>query len=62
MLDGSNFLPFAKVTSLNAKLFWGITLNIAAAVLASPYGTEILAREGAPEAQRHMPILLAWAG
>lgn len=44
----------------------GLTLDIAAAVLASPYATEILAREGAPEAQRRMAvrtaILLARAG
>ena len=44
----------------------GISLDIAAAVLASPYATEILAREGAPEAQRRMAvrtaILLARAG
>lgn len=37
----------------------GITLDIAAAVLASPYAIEILAREGAPEAQRRMAVRTA---
>ncbi|MBY0296832.1 MAG: hypothetical protein K2X71_12455 [Methylobacterium sp.] len=37
----------------------GISLDIAAAVLASPYATEILAREGAPDAQRRMAVRTA---
>ncbi|WP_407523707.1 hypothetical protein [Methylobacterium oryzisoli] len=44
----------------------GISLDIAAAVLASPYATEILAREDAPEGRRRMAvrttILLARTG
>ncbi|MBY0295655.1 MAG: hypothetical protein K2X71_06400 [Methylobacterium sp.] len=41
------------------KIADGISLDIAAAVLASPYATEILAREGAPEAQRRMAVRTA---
>lgn len=37
----------------------GITLDIAAAVLASPYATEILAREDAPEPRRRMAVRTA---
>ena len=37
----------------------GVIFDIAAAVLASPYATEILAREGAPEAQRRMVVRTA---
>ncbi|MBY0298309.1 MAG: hypothetical protein K2X71_20120 [Methylobacterium sp.] len=37
----------------------GISLDVPAAVLASPYATEILAREGAPEAQRRTAVRTA---
>ncbi len=44
----------------------GITLDMATAALASPYATEILAREDSPEGRRRMAvrtaILLAQAG
>jgi hypothetical protein len=56
----------ADPTPGQSEIAEGVRLDIGAAVLESPYATEILAREGAPEAQRRMAvrtaILLAKAG